>query len=96
MFSLLTNLRKFWIFLRISFGKVVRMKWQAKDLPPPLNQGAGRWPAILSLQLSLKKSLQKPIPSLHWLIGIFQNLVKIRNSNSNRMRKIFPQNSYNT
>ena len=31
-------------------------------------------PAILSLQLSLRKSLGKPIPSLHWLIRIYHSL----------------------
>ena len=34
MLFLLTNIRKVWVFLGISLGKVVRMEWQAEGLPP--------------------------------------------------------------
>ena len=67
MLFLLTNVRKVWVFLRISLGKVVGMEWQASGLPPP---GAGLWPVIPSRRPSRGKFWRKPIPSRHWLIRI--------------------------
>ena len=46
-----------------------------RPAPPPSPWGAGLRPAIPSLRLSLRKSLGKPIPSLHWLIRISQSLI---------------------
>ena len=34
MLFLLTNVRKVWVFLGISLGKVIGMEWQAEGLPP--------------------------------------------------------------
>ena len=34
MLFLLTNVRKVWVFLGISLGKVIGIEWQAKGLPP--------------------------------------------------------------
>ena len=34
MLFLLTSVRKVWVFLGFSLGKVIGMEWQAKGLPP--------------------------------------------------------------
>ena len=84
-----TNGGRVWVFKGISRGKVGGMEWQAEWLPtggkyhitPMLYrmaeqlQGAGLWPAIQSLRLSLRKSLGKLIPSLHWLIRISHTVI---------------------
>ena len=51
-------------------GKSEGWNGRPKTCPP----GGGLWPAIPFWQLSLRKSLGKPIPSLHWLIRIYHSL----------------------